>query len=355
MPRALIVDDDTGFCLGLADALRREGLSAVAAGTVDEARRALVDDGFDVLFVDLNLPDGNGLDLLGATEADFVLVTGEASGDTLMEALRRGAQDCLAKPVDLVRLRMTLVGLARAREAEDEVTRLRSELRALGRFGFLVGSSAAMQLLYDRLLEASRSDIPVLMTGEAGTGKELAARTLNRLGRSRAPFATVSRDTDPGPPVDERGLLRAATGGTLFVSEVTDLPDHVQAVLLRFLDISSLRVVASTRRDPDEAVAAGVLDEGLRRRLSAFRIALPPLRERDGDIELLSGHFLARLNERAGSSKRLTPAALERLRSHPWPGNVRELRDCLGRAFLSVHDEIDAQALSLGRVVHDGG
>lgn len=344
MPRVLIVDDDPGFRLGLADALGREGFTTTAAATREEARRELARSGFDVLFVDLNLPDGSGLDLLTATEAESIVLTGQASVEVAAEALRRGARDCLAKPVDLVRLRMTLAGLSRAREQADEIARLRSELRALGRFGYLVGSSLAMQAVFDRLSAASRTDTPVLLTGEAGTGKELAARTLHRLDhRGAAAFVPLSS----GPALSDRSLLDRARGGTLFVAELLELAEERRAVLLRALSASGVRVIAATRHDPDRVVSAKSRWADLLRDLAAFRIALPPLRERSGDVELLSERFLGLLNLRAGTSKRLTRAALERLRTYPWPGNVPELRHVLRRAFPAARDDIDAAALAL--------
>ena len=344
MPRVLIVDDDTSFRLGLANALLREGFTTIDAATREEARRELARSEVDLLFVDLNLPDGSGLDLLTATDAEAIVLTGQASVEVAAEALRRGARDCLAKPVDLVRLRMTLAGLSRARELGDEIARLRRELRALGRFGFMVGSSLAMQAVFDRLSDASRTDTPILLTGEAGTGKELAARTLHRLDhRGAAAFVPLSSGTTRS----DRSLLDRARGGTLFVGELMELAEERQAVLLRALSASGVRVIAATRCDLDRATSTRALRADLLRHLGAVRIALPPLRERSGDVELLSERFLALLNLQAGTSKRLTRAALERLRSYPWPGNVPELRDVLRRAFPAARDDIDAGALAL--------
>ncbi len=343
MPRALIVDDDPGFRLGLADLLQREGYTAATASTGAEGRRELARQAVDLLFVDLNLPDGSGLDLLRAgPQTEAILVTGQASLKVAAEAWRCGARDCLVKPVDRVRLRMTLAALARDRELRTELSLLRGELRALGRFGFLVGDSPAMRGLYETLSAAARTSTPLLLVGERGTGKQLTARTLHRLAGAHGPFEPMARSV---AALDERLLLERARGGTLFADELTELPPSSQTVLLRLLQVTGLRVVAATRRDPDQAAAAGSLHPELLSRFAAARILLPPLRERSGDVELLAEHFLARLNRWQGASKRLTRAALDRLLAHPWPGNVPELRDCLRRAFLDATADIDADAV----------
>ncbi len=381
--RALVVDDDAEFRNGLAEAVRLEGFSTAAAGSLAEARRELAESPAHVVLVDLNLPDGSGLDLLKEIEPsggspEVILVTGQASVGTAVEALRLGATDYLTKPVDFARVKSILANLARTRELKEEIGSLRGELRRLGRFGPLVGASAPMQTLYDLLGRISRTDATVLVLGETGTGKELVAQTIHDLSRrAKGTFVPVNcgavsptliesemfgheRGSFTGADRAHKGYFERANRGTIFLDEITEMPLELQVKLLRVLETGTLtrvggsepiktdmRVIAASNRRPEEAVAAGKLREDLLYRLNVFPIVIAPLRERREDIELLAEHFLDVLNKDAGTSKRLSPAALERLRAHTWPGNVRELWNVLQRAYLLAEDDIGVDALPL--------
>ena len=384
MPHALIVDDDLSFQLAFAEVVQREGFTIATAPSLKEAREELAKNPPHVLFLDLNLPDGSGMDLLEDVEGhpETVLITGQASVQTAVEALRRGVSDYLTKPVDFARVKMVLGNVARTRELKEEIGSLRGELRKLGRFGPLIGASPLMQKVYDLVGRVARTDATVLITGETGTGKEMVAQTIHLLSRrSRAAFLPLNcgavsanlieselfgheRGSFTGADRVHKGFFERADGGTLFLDEVTETPMELQVKLLRVLETAAVtrvggteainvdvRVVAATNRQPEEAVAAGKLREDLLYRLNVFPIHLPTLWERREDIDLLAEHFLGLLNKQEGTSKELTRAALERLRTHRWPGNVRELRNVVQRAFILAEQDVGLDALPLG--VHE--
>ncbi len=174
-PRALIVDDDLGFRLGLSEVVKQEGFAVTGAGTLEEAREKIAASLPDIVLVDLQLPDGSGLDLLEDFEAtaspEVVLITANASVETAVEALRRGAADYLTKPVDIARVKMALGNLTRTLQMKGEIGSLRTELRKLGRFGPLVGASPAMQSIYDLIARVAKTNASIILTGETGNGK----------------------------------------------------------------------------------------------------------------------------------------------------------------------------------------
>jgi two-component system, NtrC family, response regulator AtoC len=384
MPHALIVDDDLSFLLGLAEVVGREGFSTSTASSVAQARAEVARQAPDVLLTDLQLPDGSGLDLLqdaaGAGPPEVILITGHASVETAVDALKRGAADYLTKPVDFARVKMVLTNLNRTRELKEEIGSLRTELRKLGRYGPLIGASTAMQKVYDLITRVARTEATIVITGETGTGKELVAQTVHEQSRRhKEPFLPINcgavspnlieselfgheRGSFTGADRVHRGYFERANRGTLFLDEVTEMPIELQVKLLRVLETGSVtriggseqirvdvRVIAATNRKPEEAVAQGKLREDLLYRLNVFPVDLPPLRDRGDDIELLAEHFLNLLNKGEGTSKRWSASAIERLRQHNWPGNVRELRNVVQRAYILAEDEIGPEALPLAR------
>ena len=380
-PRALIVDDDPGFLAGLAELVKREGFAVAGAGTLKQARAELAADPPDILLMDLYLPDGNGLALLEGLDPvsapEVVLITGSASVETAVDALRRGVADYLTKPVDFARVKMALGNVTRALEMRGEITTLRNELRKLGRFGSLIGASPPMQTVYDLIGRVAGTDASILISGETGTGKELVAETIHRLSRrAKGPFLPVNcgalsahlieselfgheRGSFTGADRMHKGYFERAHGGTLFLDEITETVD-IQVRLLRALETSAVtrvggteqikvdvRIVAATSRRVEEAVAAGKLREDLFYRLNVFPIPLPPLRERGDDVELLAEKFLGELNLAQGTAKHFTRACLERLHRHSWPGNVRELQNVIHRAFILAEDDVGVDSLPL--------
>ena len=379
-PLGLVVDDNPAWRAALSRRLEEEGFSTTAAGTLAEARAALATRAYDLVLVDILLPDGNGLELASDLEPSsstvMVFVTGHASVDTAVQAFREGAVDYLTKPVDLRRLKSIATNVRRTRELRDEIRTLRTELRELGRFGELIGGAESMQKVYGLIEQVAPTDSTVLVLGETGTGKELVAETIHRLSpRSRRAFvpmncAAVSanlieselfgheRGSFTGAERTRKGLFERAEGGTVFLDEIAEMSLDLQAKLLRVLETRKVvrvggdehiavdvRVVAATNRDPREAVKMGRLREDLLYRLLVFPIKLPPLRDRRDDIELLVQHFVAGHNARMGTKKRMTAAALEQLHQRPWPGNVRELKHVVERAFIVATDQIGVECL----------
>jgi two-component system response regulator AtoC len=376
----LIVEDDEDFRASLVALIGREGHATREAGTLARAREDLAGAAPDVVLLDLVLPDGDGLELLEDEElgalTEFVVMTGHAAVESAITALRKGALDYLSKPLDRSRLKTILMNVERTHGLKREVSALRGELRGLGRFGPMVGRSQAMQEVYDLISRVAPTGSTVFVIGESGTGKELVAETVHGLSaRKDKPFLALNcgamsaslieselfgheKGSFTGADRRRRGYFEEASGGTLFLDEITEMPIELQVKLLRVLETGAItrvgatsptpvdvRVVTASNRDPQEAVKEGTLREDLLYRLNVFPIQLPPLRERGRDIELLSQFFLEAVNEREGTSKRLSESAVHRLHQLDWPGNVRELRNVIERAAILADVVIDAELL----------
>jgi two-component system response regulator AtoC len=377
MPHVLIVDDDAETRAALGTLTAGEGFTVAAAGDLREARIQLTRQQPDVLLIDLNLPDGNGLELIPEVDrraaTEIILITGNASVETAVGALRVGASDYLVKPVNVARLRAILSRVPRPADLKAQIGSLRGELRKLGRFGHMLGNSPVMHTLYDQILRVAPTEATVLLIGESGTGKELAAQTLHELSRRRArPFIAINcgaispnliesemfgheRGSFTGADRQHKGYFERADGGTLFLDEITEMPIELQVKLLRVLETgrfmrvgtnreleADVRVLAATNRDPEAAVREGTLRADLYHRLNVFPLEMPPLRDRQGDVALLAQHFLAELNREHNTQKALPPATLQQLAAHPWPGNVRELRNWVQRAFILAESSLDS-------------
>ncbi|WP_429497369.1 sigma-54-dependent transcriptional regulator [Robbsia andropogonis] len=392
MPHALIVEDDPNSLSGLAAILDADGFSVDTAMTLAEARQALTRFIPDVVLIDLNLPDGKGLDLLPSLPVQppdgnvpVIVMTGNATVESAIAGLRHGIWDYLLKPVSIPRLRSLLARIPRPYELTEEVQTLKLTLRQLGRYGPLVGRSPAMQRLYDDVERIAATEGPVLLVGETGTGKETVARAIHHGSRRRkAPFVTFDCGTvgDPdarpasvllfgqernGAPLQAvmgegrtLGACERATGGTLYIDDITHLSVEQQRQLIAVLsqhtfrrvggthDIpADFRLVAASHEDPMQALGEGRLRDDLYRLLVPQAIAVPALRERLGDVEMLAQHFVDQLNESELSTnaqntdgttppsvpKYLASLALRGLEQYQWPGNVRELQDAVEAAY----------------------
>jgi DNA-binding NtrC family response regulator len=379
-PTVLVVEDDESLRAALAALCAREGFTALEAPDVARARTLLAQSPIDAVLVDLTLADGSGLELLGDTQAlgrpEYVVVTGDATAETAVRALQRGALDYLTKPVDRARLRSALANVQRTRALRGDVAELRSRLRDLGHFGGLVGRSEPMRKVYELIERVAATSAAVFITGESGTGKERVAEAIHQLSERRnRPFLAVNcgamapslveselfgheRGAFTGADRRRTGHFERAHGGSLFLDEITEMPLELQVKLLRVLESGALtrvgssdpvavdvRVLAASNRDPAQAVAEGRLREDLLYRLNVFPIHLPPLRARPGDVGLLAEHFLARVNARDGSAKRFSLRALAHLETLAWPGNVRELGNVVERAAILADGVIDVEVL----------
>ena len=369
MGHALIVDDDIDTAQTMAALMAQEGYTAATAHTLGDARRQLALHQPDVVLLDLELPDGSGMDLFDdaqlIAQSEIVLITGHASVETSVRALRLGAADYLTKPIAFEQLRAILSRTMRPAQLRADVESMQAEWLRSGRFGHLWGRSAAMHRVYEQIARVAGTAVTVFVTGESGTGKELVARTVHDLSRRRRqPFLAVNcgavsphlieseifgheKGSFTGADRQHQGFFERARGGTLFLDEIGDMPAALQVKLLRVLETGTfmrvgsstlhqadVRVVAATNRSPERAVAAGHLREDLLYRLNVFPIELPPLRARLDDVPLLAQKFLADIGKREGAAKQISPAALRRLATHAWPGNVRELRNVVQRAYV---------------------
>ena len=381
MGHALIVEDDADSARMMATLVANEGFSAATAQSLRDARRQSALQQPDVVLLDLRLPDGNGMALLDDPEllgnSEVVLMTGHASLETSIQALRYGAADYLIKPVSAKQLQSILSRVMKPSVLHAEVRTLHEDLLRTGRFGHLVGVSEPMKLVYEQIARVAGTSVTVFISGESGTGKELVARTVHDLSRRRArPFLAVNcgaispnlieseifgheKGSFTGAERQHQGFFERAHGGTLFLDEITEMPLGLQVKLLRVLETGTfmrvgstiaqetdVRVVAATNRDPVQAVASNALREDLWYRLNVFPLELPPLRDRLEDLPLLVKHFLQELGRREGALKHASPAALERLAQYRWPGNVREVRNVLQRAYvMTAGQEISDQWL----------
>ncbi len=369
MSHALIVDDDADSAASLAALVATEGFSVATAHSLRDARRQMALQSPDVVLLDLQLPDGSGMDLFSdpglIAQSEIVLITGHASLETSIQALRLGAADYIVKPASLRQLQGILSRVTKPSALSAEVATLKAEWETSGRFGKLWGRSSAMHRIYEQVSRVAATSVSVFVTGESGTGKEVVAQTVHDLSRRRKrPFLAVNcgaispnlieseifgheKGSFTGADRQHQGFFERAHGGTLFLDEITEMPLELQVKLLRVLETglfmrvgstqtqeTDVRVIAATNRPPEQAVAESRLREDLLYRLNVFPIHLPPLRERAEDVPLLAAHFLAEVCQRENELKSFSPAALARLAAYRWPGNVRELRNVVQRAFV---------------------
>ena len=369
--RILVVDDEEHVRRVLSLMLAGEGYQVVTAAGGREALERFQDEVFDLVILDLRMPDLDGLEVLSrlrAAEPDqtVVMITAYASVDTALTAMKRGAFDYIGKPFQEEEiLAVVAKALERARLVADN-RRLRREVAERYHFGRIIGTSPAMERVFAVMRKVADTAATVLVTGESGTGKELVARALHYNSRRReAPFVAVNCAAIPPSLIESelfgvakgaytgadrarRGLLEEAHGGTLFLDEVGELPAETQAKLLRALQEGEikrvgetttrqvdLRLISATNKDLAREVDRGRFREDLYYRLKVITLHLPPLRERREDIPLLAVHFLEQACTRHGlEPKRISPQALELLTSAPWRGNVRELQNLMEQAAL---------------------
>ena len=379
LPRVLVVDDEPSLLRALESLLRKKGFEVVALESPITATQQLAQEDFDVALLDVKMPELSGLELLNAVkhrrpEVEVIMMTGHATVETALAAVKAGAYDYLTKPFEDVELVARSVAKAAERkmlfDRNRELERQLEERAPAGPEG-LVGTSVGMREV-TRMVEAvAYSAATVLVTGESGTGKELVARALHARSPRRAqPFVALNcgaltetlleselfghvKGAFTGAQRDQKGLFDAADGGTIFLDEIGDIPPPTQVRLLRVLQEGEIkrvgaadsvrvdvRVIAATHRDLPKLVKAGKFREDLFYRLNVINIPLPPLRERIEDIPLLAHHFLRRYADRLGKKVRsVSPEAIELLSGYRWPGNVRELENAIERAVVLSRGE----------------
>src|ERR1700690_3856940 len=376
-PAVLVVDDEPDICELLSITLQRMDLNPRTANTMAAAQRLLKTERFDLCLTDMQLPDGDGLDLVKwiqqySPSVPVAVITAHGNMETAVRALKLGAFDFVSKPLDLAGLRKlvaTAIKLSDAKEGDTSIYGPR-----------LLGSSAAMQHLREMIARVARSQAPVHIYGESGTGKELVSKLIHESGPRRdGPFVPVNcgaiptelmeselfghkRGSFTGAVGDKKGLIQSAEGGTLFLDEIADLPLHMQVKLLRVIQEKAVRpvgeqlevgvdvrILSATHKQLSQLVAEGKFREDLFYRVNVIELRVPSLRDRPEDVQELAEAILRRLGRRM---KIATPTlggdALAALKAYSFPGNVRELENILERALtLSTSGEIRASDIQL--------
>jgi len=371
MTRILLVDDERGFRRSVADALRDAGHDVVDCGSAAQALAAMEKEGFDVLLTDLRMPAQSGLELLKAASAQLpdcalIVLTAYGSIETAVEAMRHGAQDFLIKPIRIEALLQRIETVAHHQSVLAESRYLRGALEVDMPPTGLVGTSAAIEEVRHLIARVAATDSTVLIVGETGTGKELAARAIHRGSpRCELPFVAINCGSIPetlleselfghvrgsftGADRDKRGLFEVAARGTIFLDEIGEMPLALQPKILRALESReilrvgstapvriSARIIAATHRNLPQMIEAGTFRADLYYRLNVVEIPVPPLRHRPEDVMPIAQHLLARHCRRMNRPvPTLDHHATRVLQRYPWHGNVRELANVLERALI---------------------
>ncbi|MDQ6872138.1 MAG: sigma-54 dependent transcriptional regulator [Gemmatimonadota bacterium] len=381
--KILIADDDRSITEGLSAILRDEGYEVAVAVDGQKALDQLGAESFGVILADLKMPKVDGLALLKelqlrAIPTECIIVTGQATVDSAVQAMREGAYDYVEKPLTADKLNRLKALIPKALEkfnVQQKNRELSSKLEGLTHFGELTGQSEAMRSVYQIIEAVAPSTASVLIFGESGTGKELVARAVHaKSERAKGPFFALNCAALPkdilenelfghekgaftGSTNEKPGAFEMADGGTIFLDEVAEMPPDIQVKLLRAIESRTIRrlggkkeievdirILAATNRDLQKALSENDLREDLYYRLAVVELFLPPLRERVGDIKLLANEFLVRFADQNGKPMSgFDDAAWEWILSYNWPGNVRELKNAVERAvIMSRGDKITA-------------
>ncbi|MDY6880493.1 MAG: sigma-54 dependent transcriptional regulator [Desulfatiglans sp.] len=369
--RIMIVDDEKIVRESLYQWFKRYGHVVEAASSGREALMKLEEVAFDIMFVDIKMPEMDGLELLGKVKEAYpdttvVIITAYGSIESAVEAMKIGASDYLLKPFKPDQLNLLIEKIANQRKLTDKYRYIKGLLEEITRFDNIIGQSEAMQSIFKLIPEVAQSDSSVLITGETGTGKELIAKAIHAKSlRSKGPFIAINCGAIPdtlleselfghqkgaftGADKARKGFLEVASGGTLFLDEIGEISPKMQVDLLRVLEErkiikigdrepieTNFRLISSTRRDLAHEVAEGKFREDFYYRINVIILHVPPLRKRKEDIPLLVKHFLNKYShETTKQVDHVVPEALEFLKGYEWPGNIRELENAIERAVV---------------------
>ncbi|MFP4623998.1 MAG: sigma-54-dependent transcriptional regulator [Gemmatimonadota bacterium] len=381
--KVLIADDEKHVAEGLQMILSEDGYDAEMATDGKEAWEKIRSDQFGLVLADLKMPEMDGLELFAKMRengigSEFIMITGEASVDSAVEAMRYGAYDYLTKPLDVERLKALIPKALEKYDVRAANLQLQKKLESLTKYEDMIGQSEEMREIFSVIEAVAPSNASVLIIGESGTGKELVARAMHQKStRKKGPFIALNCGAFPreilenelfghekgaftGATNEKAGAFELADGGTLFLDEVAEMEPDVQVKFLRALEQRmfrrlggkkeievDIRVIAATNKNVEKALEDGDLREDLYHRLAVIPITLPPLRERGADLKLLAQEFLARYaREHEKEIDGFDEGALEYIQTYSWPGNVRELKNAVERAvILATEGKIGAQAL----------
>ena len=369
--KILVADDEKHIVEGLQMLLADDGYEVDTATDGKLAWEKVREGDYGVVLADLRMPELDGLALFkkmrdAGIPSELIIITGSASVDTAVAAMREGAYDYLEKPLNVERLKALLPKALEAFRVKQANRALEERLKGLTRFGDLIGQSEEMREIYGTIEAAAPSNASIFIVGESGTGKELVARAIHeKSNRAKGPFIAINCAAFPreilenelfghekgaftGAINEKAGCFELADGGTLFLDEVAEMEPDIQVKFLRALEQRSfrrlggkkeihvdIRVVSATNKDIGRAIDEGKLRDDLYHRLAVIPLKLPPLRERRGDVRILAEHFLRRFSEENQKKiKGFAPEAQEFINSYRWPGNVRELKNTLERAVI---------------------
>ena len=377
--KIMIVDDEEAMRESLAAWLEKSGGLVSKASNGEAALEMLARDEHDLVLLDIKMPGMDGHEVLARIRRDHpsvlvVMITAYGSIESSVQAMKDGANDYLLKPFDPEHLMLLIEKMAAQKEILDEYRCVRARLTELEASAFedLIGGSGAMKKVFDLIEEVAVSDAPILLTGETGTGKELAARAIHsRSSRSQRPFIAVNCGAMPehllaselfghergaftGAVKTRLGRLEMADRGTLFLDEIGDVSLQMQVNLLRVLEDklivrlgggieveTDFRLICATHRNMESLVAQGLVRKDFYFRINVISIRIPPLRERDNDASLLANHFLLKFsNEMNKRIEGFTRSAYKLIQEYSWPGNVRELRNVIERAVVVSHTNV---------------
>lgn len=369
--KALVIDDDESTLELLEFQLEQKDYDVFTAPDGETARKLVTEQVFDIILTDLNLPDINGIELVRkcreiSPSTEIIMITGVGSVSKAIEATKAGAFYYVEKPIDFDELYLLIEKALERKQQADEIRELRGRLSSVTSYQGIIGGCKAMQEIYELIENVADSDANILILGESGTGKEVIANAIHyKSGRSNKPFVKVNCSALPkeliesqlfghvkgaftGANNDKVGLIGTAKGGSLLLDEIGEMPLDLQPKLLRVLQekiyyrvgsetpvSADFRLITSTNRDPEKAIAEGDLREDLYYRINTIEIRIPSLRERVDDIPMLAEHFLEIYSEKYGREfKSFSNEAYERLLDAEWRGNVRELQHVIERAVL---------------------